>query len=371
MECVSDQSPTGVAVAAVALYCKTTPSPPSLNLACIDGRTSKALGITKVPLLVTFESADKDAVTTDPVDIIASLAAAGGGKQDAETEKLIRLCAETNFSVSEMRGLLIMETLLSSRKFIGCASLNAADIVVYCSASHLFEKQSAEEKTEYPNINRWIKDMHQSRGLSSIVEQARSGNLNVEKKDGNNKKGNRPASNGTASEPIRDVADVTRLEIRVGHILKAWEHPEAEKLYCESIDIGEAEPRSIASGLRAHLKKEQLENHKVLILANMKSKSLRGFQSHGMVLCVSNEDNSSIELLRPPADAPVGELVMVEGLTGEPDPVMNTKSGKDPFIAVKDDLKTDSQRVAFFKSHKFMTSKGACFCDTICNGSIS
>jgi tRNA-binding EMAP/Myf-like protein len=42
------------------------------------------------------------------------------------------------------------------------------------------------------------------------------------------------------------------LEFRVGKILEAWEHPESEKLYCEKIDIGEAEPRLIASGLGAY-----------------------------------------------------------------------------------------------------------------------
>ena len=41
------------------------------------------------------------------------------------------------------------------------------------------------------------------------------------------------------------------LDIRVGTVTKCWEHPEAEKLYCEEIDIGEeAGPRTIASGLR-------------------------------------------------------------------------------------------------------------------------
>jgi len=31
---------------------------------------------------------------------------------------------------------------------------------------------------------------------------------------------------------------------------QAWKHPEADKLYCEEIDVGEDTPREIASGLR-------------------------------------------------------------------------------------------------------------------------
>ena len=36
----------------------------------------------------------------------------------------------------------------------------------------------------------------------------------------------------------------------VGRIVKAWPHPESEKLWCEEIDVGEEAPRQIASGLR-------------------------------------------------------------------------------------------------------------------------
>eukprot|EP00922_Rhytidocystis_sp_ex-Travisia-forbesii_P026113 GHVS01038260.1.p1 GENE.GHVS01038260.1~~GHVS01038260.1.p1 ORF type:complete len:318 (+),score=20.85 GHVS01038260.1:24-977(+) len=283
MECISDRSPAGVAVSAVALYYKRATAETPLSLVCIDGRTSKALGIAKVPLLVTFQAVDEEVVVTDRCDIITAVIKAVGGSQDAESEALIRLCANENFVISEMCGLLSMEKLLSSRKFLGCALLNAADITVYCSSQPLIEKHGGDIKAEYPNIHRWIKDMQQERGFLGIVEQARAGIVKEEKNDNRDKKGNKLISNGSVNEPIRDVADVTRLEVRIGHILKVWEHPEAEKLYCESIDIGETEPRSIASGLRAYLKKEELENQKVLILANMKTKNLRGFPSHGMV----------------------------------------------------------------------------------------
>jgi len=42
------------------------------------------------------------------------------------------------------------------------------------------------------------------------------------------------------------------VDIRVGKIVKAWPHPDSEKLWCEEVDIGEAKPRQIASGLRKH-----------------------------------------------------------------------------------------------------------------------
>ena len=39
------------------------------------------------------------------------------------------------------------------------------------------------------------------------------------------------------------------LDIRVGKFVEVWTHPNSDYLYCEKIDIGEPEPRTIASGL--------------------------------------------------------------------------------------------------------------------------
>ena len=56
------------------------------------------------------------------------------------------------------------------------------------------------------------------------------------------------------------------MDIHVGVITKAWEHEEADKLFCEEIDIGEESgPRQIASGLRDHYKLEDLEGQRVLV----------------------------------------------------------------------------------------------------------
>ena len=118
--------------------------------------------------------------------------------------------------------------------------------------------------------------------------------------------------------PSGDI-DVSKLDIRVGVITKAWMHEEADKLFCEEIDIGEEEgPRKIASGLRANYNVEDLEGQRVLVLANLKTRKLVGFPSHGMVLCAASEDGSKVEFIEPPADAKIGERVMVDGFDGEP-----------------------------------------------------
>jgi aminoacyl tRNA synthase complex-interacting multifunctional protein 1 len=46
-----------------------------------------------------------------------------------------------------------------------------------------------------------------------------------------------------------DELDPSKLDIRVGIVVKCWNHPESDKLLCEEIDVGEAVVRTIASGI--------------------------------------------------------------------------------------------------------------------------
>jgi tRNA-binding EMAP/Myf-like protein len=90
-----------------------------------------------------------------------------------------------------------------------------------------------------------------------------------------------PAAAVPAAEKDEDELDPSKLDIRVGIITKCWEHPESDKLYCEEIDLGEAAPRQIASGLRAFYPSvDDLTGRKVLVLANLKERALAGFKSN-------------------------------------------------------------------------------------------
>ncbi|CAM9572004.1 unnamed protein product, partial [Heterosigma akashiwo] len=79
---------------------------------------------------------------------------------------------------------------------------------------------------------------------------------------------------GGAAEPAAETeatSDFPLLEIRVGRITKVWEHPEAERLFCEEIDVGEAAgPRRIASGLREHYTLAEMEGRAVCVVCNLK-----------------------------------------------------------------------------------------------------
>ena len=186
----------------------------------------------------------------------------------------------------------------------------------------------------------------------------------------------------TAS-PVAAVADpkdtyegppISALDIRVGRINKVWEHEEADKLYCEEIDVGEDEPRQIASGLRPFMKPEDMEGKLVLVLCNLKARKLVGFPSHGMVLCASNEDHTEVKLVNPPVDAQIGERITVpdfdfEGEDGEP--YAENKIGKKKiFEKLAPFLVTSKYGVPEFLGRPLMTSAGVCT-SPIADGSVS
>jgi aminoacyl tRNA synthase complex-interacting multifunctional protein 1 len=168
-----------------------------------------------------------------------------------------------------------------------------------------------------------------------------------------------------------NLPDICKLEFIVGKIVKVWDHPDAEKLYCEEINVGEDAPRQIASGLRPHFTEEAMLGRRVLVVNNLKARNLVGFKSHGMVLCaaLTREDGSElVEFVEPPEGAHLGEVVSFEGLPA-PEPWSAAQVEKNKvFAACMEGMKTTDDCLAAWNGHVFMTSAGPCKCATIKGG---
>jgi len=164
-------------------------------------------------------------------------------------------------------------------------------------------------------------------------------------------------------QPAATEIDISKLNILVGVINKAYPHedPTAEKLYCEEIDVGEDEPRQIASGLRDHYTVDDLVGRRVCVLANLKTRKLRGFPSHGMVLCASSDDGKVV-FVDPPEDAAIGERVLCSGYDGEP-ATENQVLKKKMLDAIFPDLKTNEDGVASYKGVPLTAGSGKCIAE--------
>ena len=157
------------------------------------------------------------------------------------------------------------------------------------------------------------------------------------------------------TNPPHQALNASALDVRVGKILEIGPHPDADALFVEKIDIGEAAPRTIVSGLRKFYKAEDLEGKMVAVLCNLKPAAVRGVESFGMVLCASTEGKAEVEVLAIPAAAKVGEVVTFPGFPAPATIEEIPKKKKDALLAP---LNTDAEGNARWNESTFTTSAG-------------
>lgn len=140
------------------------------------------------------------------------------------------------------------------------------------------------------------------------------------------------------------------IDLRVGHILKAIPHPNADSLYVSTIACGDPSGtentsiyeadgktvvRTVCSGLNGLIPLQDMQNRLVVTVCNLKPVTMRGIKSAAMVLAASprlvegEEDahgKGPVELVDPPAGAVAGERVFFEGWEeGAAEKVLNPK----------------------------------------------
>jgi methionyl-tRNA synthetase len=112
--------------------------------------------------------------------------------------------------------------------------------------------------------------------------------------------GRPPEPEPEAKPPIAPIAeqitidDFAKVDLRVGEVKSAEPVKGADKLLHLQIDIGDAEPRTIVAGIALAYKPEQLIGRKVVIVANLQPRKLRGITSHGMIVAASIESGPPV-----------------------------------------------------------------------------
>jgi methionyl-tRNA synthetase len=115
----------------------------------------------------------------------------------------------------------------------------------------------------------------------------------------------------TAAEPVVQagpkipIDDFLKVDLRVGLVLSAERVKGSDKLMHMKIDIGEAQPRTLVAGIAEAYTPEQLLNRKVVIVANLQPRKLKGIESNGMIVAASVEGGKPV-LAGFHEDIPVG-----------------------------------------------------------------
>ncbi|CAH8648441.1 unnamed protein product [Dicrocoelium dendriticum] len=150
---------------------------------------------------------------------------------------------------------------------------------------------------------------------------------------------NGPLPNSLSATKNSVDLDPNRLDIRVGRILSAVKHPDADSLYVERVDFGpEFGQRTVVSGLSGLYPLEWLQGRRSVFIVNLKPIRMRGVESQAMLLCASHESTppNGPRLIRPlevPSNAatPLGTRLVFHSRTSDshivdPDPVINPKT---------------------------------------------
>ncbi|KAF3355072.1 hypothetical protein VdG1_04284 [Verticillium dahliae VDG1] len=246
----------------------------------------------------------------------------------------------------------ILETLnthLSTRTTLLGSKPSRADTALYTAVRTLVAAWSADERTGekgYPHIVRHL-DFVQNSGAFELsvtdtdkvavdLDDVRYVKPPKEKKEKASKAPKAPAAAAPLSPSL--------IDLRVGHILKAIKHPEADSLFVSTIAMGDPAGedttefegqicRTVCSGLNGLIPLEEMQGRKVVVVCNLKPVKMRGIKSSAMVLAASprlkegevDDHKGPVELVAPPADAKAGDRVFFEGWKGEPEGVLNPK----------------------------------------------
>jgi aminoacyl tRNA synthase complex-interacting multifunctional protein 1 len=127
----------------------------------------------------------------------------------------------------------------------------------------------------------------------------------ADKKDKGTTEAKPPKQDKKSEEPHPGMID-----LRVGIILKAEKHPDADSLYVSHIDVGEEKPRIVCSGLVKYIPLDEMQNRHVVCVCNLKDVKMRGVTSQAMVLAASepvegDAAKEKVELVIPPPDVKV------------------------------------------------------------------
>jgi methionyl-tRNA synthetase len=101
------------------------------------------------------------------------------------------------------------------------------------------------------------------------------------------------------------IEDFSKVDLRVGQVLSAEPVRGSDKLLHLKVDIGEGQPRTIVAGIAEAYTAQELISRKVVIVANLQPRKLRGIESNGMIVAGSIEGGKPV-LAGFLEDVPIG-----------------------------------------------------------------
>ena len=112
-------------------------------------------------------------------------------------------------------------------------------------------------------------------------------------------------------KPTITYDDFCKLDLKVGTIVEAGEHPNADRLVVLKVDLG-GEVRQIIAGIKAYYAPEALLGKQITVVTNLAPRKMRGLESNGMLLAASAKEGDDVQdvvVLTPDKQVPAGSSV--------------------------------------------------------------
>jgi methionyl-tRNA synthetase len=103
-----------------------------------------------------------------------------------------------------------------------------------------------------------------------------------------------PAAPVAPASPKIAIDDFGKVDLRVGEVKFAERVKGSDKLLHMKVDIGEGDPRTIVAGIAEAYTPEQMLGRKVVIVANLQPRKLKGIESNGMIVAASVEGGKPV-----------------------------------------------------------------------------
>ncbi len=103
-----------------------------------------------------------------------------------------------------------------------------------------------------------------------------------------------------------NIEEFKKLELRIARIKDAVDHPNADKLYVLTLDLGDR-TKQVVAGIKKCYSAAELVGKLVVVVDNLEPAMLRGVESQGMILAAS--DDNVIAVLSPDKEVKLGSAV--------------------------------------------------------------
>lgn len=105
------------------------------------------------------------------------------------------------------------------------------------------------------------------------------------------------AKKSAKTDSYIDIKDFSKVELKVGTIIEAFEIPKSDKLLKLIVDLKEESPREIISGIKEFYDIKELKDRQVCIVTNLKPAKILGHLSEGMILTA--KEGKKLKLIAP------------------------------------------------------------------------